>query len=115
MITQLPSKMRFVAAQFNALLDGDLWLRNARHSNEMAALLLRRGRRARRRRGRQAAGQRPVPDAARGDVIAPLQEWSFFWDWDVANHQVRWMTSWDTTADDVERFAGGVGARPSTT
>src|SRR5262245_33947483 len=38
-ITQLPSKMRFVAAQFNALLDGELWLRNARHSNEMAGLL----------------------------------------------------------------------------
>ena len=31
--------MRFVAAQFNALLDAELWLRNARHSNEMAALL----------------------------------------------------------------------------
>ena len=39
MVTQLPSKMRFVAAQFNALLDAELWLRNARHSNEMAALL----------------------------------------------------------------------------
>ena len=25
-VTQLPSKMRFVAAQFNALLEGDLWL-----------------------------------------------------------------------------------------
>ena len=41
-------------------------------------------------------------------MIAPLQEWSFFWDWDVAAHQVRWMTSWDTTADDVDRFAAGV-------
>ena len=30
--------------------------------------------------------------------------------WDVAAHQVRWMTSWDTTADDVERFAAGVAA-----
>ena len=101
--------MRFVAAQFNALLEGDLWLRNARHSNEMASLL--------------HAAVVPIdaievaepevnglfPTLPRG-VIAPLQAWSFFWDWDVATHQVRWMTSWDTTADDVERFAAGVAA-----
>ncbi|HET9546974.1 MAG TPA: aminotransferase class I/II-fold pyridoxal phosphate-dependent enzyme [Desertimonas sp.] len=106
-ITQLPSKMRFVAAQFNALLDAELWLRNARHSNEMAAQLY------------DAVAGLPGVDVVkpqvnglfptlRADVIAPLQEWSFFWDWDVAAHQVRWMTSWDTTADDVDRFAAGV-------
>ena len=33
---QLPSKMRFVAAQFEALLADELWLRNARHANAMA-------------------------------------------------------------------------------
>ncbi|HEX5859423.1 MAG TPA: beta-eliminating lyase-related protein, partial [Microbacterium sp.] len=33
---QLSSKMRFVSAQLLALLDGDLWLRNATHSNAMA-------------------------------------------------------------------------------
>ena len=38
-ITQLPSKMRFVAAQFIALLGDGLWLRNAAHSNAMAATL----------------------------------------------------------------------------
>ena len=31
------------------------------------------------------------------DLIEPLREWSFFWDWDPARHQVRWMTAWDTT------------------
>jgi threonine aldolase len=107
MVTQLPSKMRFVAAQFNALLDADLWLRNARHSNEMAALLY------------DAVADLDGVEVAKpqvnglfptlpADVIAPLRGWSFFWDWDVARHQVRWMTSWDTTADDVERFAAGV-------
>ena len=107
MITQLPSKMRFVAAQFNALLEGDLWLRNARHSNEMASLL------------HAAVSPLDAVEVAEPEVnglfptlpaasIAPLQAWSFFWDWDAANHQVRWMTSWDTTADDVERFAAGV-------
>jgi threonine aldolase len=109
MVTQLPSKMRFVAAQFNALLEGELWLRNARHSNEMAVLLydavahlddveVTKP---------QVNGLFPTLPA---DAIAPLQAWSFFWDWDVASRQVRWMTSWDTTAEDVERFAAGVAA-----
>jgi threonine aldolase len=108
-ITQLPSKMRFVAAQFNALLDGELWLRNARHSNEMAAQLYDAvaGLDAVEVAKPQVNGLFPTLPA---DVIAALQGWSFFWDWDVANHQVRWMTSWDTTADDVERFAAGVSA-----
>ena len=36
---QLASKMRFVSAQLVALLEGDLWLRSARHANAMAARL----------------------------------------------------------------------------
>ena len=38
-VTQLPSKMRFVAAQFTALLRDGLWLRNAAHANGMATRL----------------------------------------------------------------------------
>src|SRR5690606_37878621 len=38
---QLASKMRFVSAQFLALLDDDLWLRSASHANAMAAHLRR--------------------------------------------------------------------------
>jgi threonine aldolase len=108
-ITQLPSKMRFVAAQFNALLESDLWLRNARHSNEMAALLYDAvaGIDGIEVAKPQVNGLFPTLPA---ELIAPLQAWSFFWDWDVAANQVRWMTSWDTTADDVERFAAGVAA-----
>jgi threonine aldolase len=41
-------------------------------------------------------------------AIEPLREWCFFWDWEVSSHQVRWMTAWDTTADDVEVFVEGV-------
>ena len=36
---QLASKMRFLAAQFDALLGGDLWRRNASHANAMARRL----------------------------------------------------------------------------
>ena len=40
-VNQLPSKMRFVAAQFNALLDDDLWIRLAEHSNAMGTAPVR--------------------------------------------------------------------------
>jgi threonine aldolase len=107
-VTQLASKMRFIAAQFDALLDDDLWLALAANSNAMARLL--------------HEATHAIPGVELGDppsvnslfprlpqaAIAPLQAWSFFWDWDVAARQVRWMTSWDTTSDDVERFAAGV-------
>jgi threonine aldolase len=41
-------------------------------------------------------------------AIVALQEWSFFWEWDLTQSLVRWMTSFATTSDDVERFADGV-------
>lgn len=39
---QLPAKARFLAAQWLALLEGDVWLRNARHANQMARRLAER-------------------------------------------------------------------------
>lgn len=106
--TQLPSKTRYVAAQFEALLTGDLWLRNAEHANAMA---LRLADRVRDVPGVQLARE---PEAnsvfARlpHGAVAPLQERSFFWVWDEATDEVRWMTSFDTTADDVDAFAATV-------
>ncbi|HEY0728804.1 MAG TPA: beta-eliminating lyase-related protein, partial [Pyrinomonadaceae bacterium] len=35
----LPSKMRFISAQFETLLSGDLWRRSAEHANRMARVL----------------------------------------------------------------------------
>jgi threonine aldolase len=107
-VTQLASKMRFVAAQFNALLDDGLWIELATHSNEMATLLHRRTADI----DGVELGAVPrvnslfprLPPAA----IEQLREWCFFWDWDVTSHQVRWMTAWDTTVEDVDVFAEGV-------
>jgi threonine aldolase len=108
MVNQLPSKMRFVAAQFNALLHDDLWLRLAEHSNAMAVQLY------------DATSAIPGVSIDRPpqvnslfvvlptEAIAPLCDWCFFWDWDLSRDQVRWMTAWDTTPGDVDRFAAGV-------
>jgi threonine aldolase len=109
-VTQLASKMRFIAAQFNALLEDDLWISLAAHSNQMASRL-------------HAAvtaiegvdpGPAPIVNSVFASLppaaIEPLQQWSFFWDWDRSRSQVRWMTAWDTTEEDVERFTAGVEA-----
>ena len=107
---QLASKSRFIAAQILALLDGDQWLHHARHANAMA--------------GQLAAAVADVPGvtvtappvvnsvfaSVPAAAIEPLQRWSFFWEWDLTVSLVRWMTSFATTAEDVERFAAGVRA-----
>jgi len=107
---QLPSKMRYVSAQFEALLADDRWLHNAAHANEMASLLAERA--------ESVAGvdvQRPpavnsVFVTVPPEALTALQDWSFFWEWNPATTEVRWMTSFDTTPDDVERFTDGVAA-----
>jgi threonine aldolase len=107
---QLPSKARFVAAQLCALLADDLWLANARTANARAARL------AEAVAAIDGVEVPVVPEAnavfARiaWDRLADLQAWSFFWPWDPADRLVRWMTSFATTADDVDRFAEGVAA-----
>ncbi len=107
--TQLPSKQRYVSAQFEEAFSSGLWISTARHANAMAwrlyealtdieALCLTPP---------AVNSLYPIVPAS---VKARLQEWSFFWDWDVSRSQVRWMTSWDTTEADVDAFAAGVRA-----
>ena len=42
------------------------------------------------------------------DVIPVLQQESFFYVWDEGRPEVRWMASWDTTEEDVDRFSAAV-------
>jgi threonine aldolase len=106
--TQLTSKMRFVAAQFGALLQDDLWRGSAAHANSMARRL--------------AAGAAAVPGVevvhpvqanavfARLDPkhIAALQHDWFFHVWDEQESVVRWMAAFDTTEADVDAFVAGI-------
>jgi threonine aldolase len=100
---QLSSKMRFIAAQFIAMFEEDLWLRCAAHANAMA--------------GRLAAAVReagieithPV-DANEifallpRDITPPLMERFRFYVWDEERNEVRWVCSWDTAEEDVDVF-----------
>ncbi|MCU1504321.1 MAG: ltaE 1 [Ilumatobacteraceae bacterium] len=107
-VNQLSSKMRFVAAQFNALLHDELWIRSAEHANAMTSRLYRLTEELPTVVFADEPRVNSVFPSLPPAMIEPLREWCFFWDWDVSKAQVRWMTSWDTTVDDVERFAAGV-------
>jgi threonine aldolase len=106
---QLASKMRYIAAQFDALLSNDLYLRNAQNANAMALRLA-------------DAVKDVAPLAYPTQVnavfavvpkraVPALLQHSFFYEWtehDDEHIVARWMCSWDTTEEDVDRFAAAV-------
>jgi len=107
---QLASKMRFIAAQFDALLHDDLWLQNATHANAMAQRLCD-----------AVSGvdgvlvtRRPAANAVfavlAAEVRERLQQEFDFYEWDNVTGEVRWMCSWDTTEGDIDEFAAAVRA-----
>ena len=102
---QLASKMRFIAAQFEALLTNDLWRKSAEHANRMAKVL------------EAAVGRIPqvkiVWEVEANGVFAQIprhaiekiKERYFFYPWIEDENIVRWMCSFDTTEEDIRAFA----------
>jgi threonine aldolase len=111
---QLASKMRFLAVQFDTLLGGDLWHRNASHANAMA--------------GRLADA---ISDIDRVELAYPVQANGVFvtlpgeaierlrdalpaalpfYVWDEAAGTIRLMCSWDTTEEDVDGLAAALAS-----
>ena len=101
---QLASKMRFISAQFCALLEGDLWRRNAEHANSMAKVLANRVQSISKVKLTQRTEANAVFACIPKDVIPELREEYFFYDWNFALGEVRWMTSFDTTIEEIQQF-----------
>ena len=101
---QLASKMRFVSSQFNALLSNDLWLRNARHSNEMARLLAEKVSDIPQVKITQKVEANAVFATVPKKCVPAMQEKYFFYVWNEETSEVRWMTTFDTTIEDIEDF-----------
>jgi threonine aldolase len=106
---QLFSKMRFIAAQFDAYFENDLWLRMAAHANAMARRLSE---------GLVAAGCRLWHPTEANEVFVSFPdgvadrlkaEGATFYPWvtpgDPANGTMqRLICSWATSTDDVDRI-----------
>jgi threonine aldolase len=108
MSMQLASKMRFVSAQFEALLSGDLYLRNASHANAMAQRLAAAVRDVPGVQITQEVQANAVFAVIPVDVTERLQKRFRFYTWDEHTGEVRWMCSFDTTEADIDAFAAAV-------
>ena len=107
---QLASKMRYVAAQFEALLTDELWRRAAGHANAMAARLAEALEGIEGVRLTQAVQANVVFAVLPPGAAERLQrDWGFY-TWDEHTGEVRWMCSHDTRAEDVDAFAAAVAA-----
>jgi threonine aldolase len=118
---QLFSKSRFVSAQFEAYFEDDLWLRSARHSNAMARRLADVF--------DKASGARLAWQPQANEVFAILRDdranalaeaGARFYDWHAPHGAelnlrtgevlFRFVTSFATTSDDVDRVAATLSA-----
>jgi threonine aldolase len=104
---QLASKMRFLSAPWLGMLDGEVWLKHARHANAMAARLaagLKSG-----------AGLSPVLPPEANSVFVQMPSaaaerlrqygWQFY---NFIGSAARFMCSWSTQPDAVDRLCADV-------
>lgn len=99
---QLASKMRYLSAQFVAFLTDNLWLQCAQQANKMACIL------------REKLEQ--IPDVSFTQPVESnqlfltmpieksrkLHDKYYFYYWNEAIGEMRLVTSWDTTEDDID-------------
>ena len=101
---QLHSKMRYISAQFIALLQNDIWKKNAIHANNMAQYL-----------AKQLEGypeliisQKVESNGIWAIIPKPLaekmQKAHFFYPWDESKDEYRLMCSWDTNQEEIDLF-----------
>jgi threonine aldolase len=101
---QLYSKMRFVSTQFVPYLQEEIWKTNAKHSNDMARLLADLISGINAIKITQKVEANGVFAILPKEIIPLIRKEYFFYDWDESKGEVRWMTSFDTTEDDVQNL-----------
>jgi threonine aldolase len=109
---QLASKMRFLAAQVDALLADGLWLQLAGHANQMARRLAAGVGKVTGVRLARAPEANAVFAHLSDARILELQARHQFYVWKPGTDgtsEVRWMCSWDTTEQDVDAFVRDIG------
>ncbi len=106
--TQLYSKSRFIAAQFDEYMKNDLYLKLAGQSNNMAKYLAK---------SLEGIKEVTISKAVESNaVFAILPTWlseelhkkHYFYVWDEETNEVRWMCSFNTTKEDIDEFVKDV-------
>lgn len=101
---QLPSKTRFIAAQFHSYLANDLYKKISEHSCRMAERLYQQLQNIKQieitapRQSNAVFVKIPQP------WVKILREKFFFYVWDESTFECRLMTTWDTTENEIDGF-----------
>jgi threonine aldolase len=101
---QLVSKMRFISIQFSTYLNERIWYQNAVHANKMAQLLAEKVSTIPQIKITQNVQANAVFAIIPENITERLQQKYFFYVWDEHTNEVRWMTSFDTTLEDIDGF-----------
>ena len=107
---QLASKMRFISAQFEALLTNDLWKKNASHTNSLAKMLGAELNKIEGIRVTQEIEANGVFAVMPPHIIESLQKEYPFYVWNEKINEVRLMCSWDSTEGEIKNFVDKVKA-----
>lgn len=101
---QLASKMRYLSCQFTAYLTNDLWLANATHANKMAHRLYEALKDFPGTRFTQKAESNQLFLTMPRPVIDRMLQSYFFYFWKEEANEIRLVTSFDTTEEDINEF-----------
>ena len=105
---QLPSKTRFIASQFHRYLSDNLNLQIAKHSCDLAEMLVQNLAQVPQITVTQPRQSNAVFAIIPQAWIKPLREDFFFYVWDEKTFECRLMTSWDSKAAEIENFISRV-------
>ena len=106
--TQLYSKMRYISAQYLAMLKNDLFIELGVASNSAAMELFTAVKNIEMLQLSAPPAVNSIYPVLEPAVSKALRDWTFFWDWDAAKHQFRWMTAWDVDSADISAFVAGL-------
>lgn len=107
-VMQLASKTRFIAAQFEAILQDELWRKTATHANNMAQLLAN---------ALKEFPQIKITKPVQANVVfaeiplawnEPLMAALPFYVWQEATNEVRLMCAWDTKEEEIGQFVNAI-------
>ncbi len=101
---QLSSKTRYIAAQYDVYMEKKIWKKNAIQANAMANYLFEKVKNIKHVLITQPSQCNAIFAKIPKEVIEKIQKDCFFYVWNELTSEVRWMTSFDTTKNDIDSF-----------
>lgn len=101
---QLASKMRYISCQFTAFLEDNLWLTCAQHANAMAQRLYKKLSTMPDIKFTQTVESNQLFFIMPREKEDKLQEYYHFYFWNETIGEMRLVTSFDTTEEDVDKL-----------